>query len=229
MHIFLKQTRSRKRVVIKASFKTKLSNGYEILQNRFFPPLQSKLFLVGFRLTANSTFPHQLVPQASFYIPTSFLHLKYILLKHTGNTSDLYIILQLWFSLPFISSSYYNIACPSTHTSVQSILFSSSFFPPHFFLQLFFSAINSFQFQMKITIRLYYETFSCSDKNLTIQNKANTIPLSEIFMFFFLIFFLKTLMTLKDNQFFSFFLSIPILIFNPILLSRTSIYEQIIQ
>lgn len=36
-------------------------------------------------------------------------------------------------------------------------------------------------------------------------------------------------MTLKDNQFFSFFLSIPILIFNPILLSRTSIYEQIIQ
>lgn len=47
---------------------------------------------------------------------------------------------------------------------------------------------------MKITIRLYYyETFSCSNKNLIIQNKANTIPLSEIFMFFFffLIFFFE--------------------------------------
>lgn len=50
---------------------------------------------------------------------------------------------------------------------------------------------------MKITIRLYYETFSCSDKNLTIQNKANAIPLSEIFMFFFLIFFFENTNDLK--------------------------------
>lgn len=59
----------------------------------FFPHSSLSCFWFDLDWLQNSTFPHQLVPQASFYIPTSFLHLKYILAKHTGNTSDLYIIL----------------------------------------------------------------------------------------------------------------------------------------
>lgn len=112
---------------------------------------------------------------------------------------------------------------------MQSILFSSSFFFSPFSLAVS-QPLNTFQFQMKITIRFYYyETSSCTDKNLIIQNKASTISLTMRLSCSFFIFFLENINDLQGESVFQLLsFSSFSYFFNPILPSRRNIFEQII-
>lgn len=75
-------------------------------------------------------------------------------------------------------------------------------FPPPFSLAVS-QPLNTFQFQMKITIRFYYyETSSCTDKNLIIQNKASMISLTMRLSCSFFIFFLENINDLQGESVF---------------------------
>lgn len=168
--------------------------------------------------------------QCKFHIPSSLCCLSFLLdinFLHSlerhkycpENTSEVNFILQFWLT-PLLPSSF---ETSFLYTTIQYKSILQLMTPCHIipfkllFLPLFlsvFQPLNTFQFQMKITIRFYYcETFSCTDKNLIMQNKARTISLAMRFSCSFLTSFQKTLMTFKKNQFSRFFVPILFLIF----------------
>lgn len=141
------------------------------------------------------------------------MHLKDTLVKcWTEKISELNTILQFWLTRILFPSSfipsflYITIQYESVLQLIvpcnQYYSLQASFFPPSFSLAVF-QPLNTFQFQMKITIRFYYyETLSYTDKNLIIQNKASTMTLTMRFSCSFFIFFLENINDLQEESIF---------------------------